>query len=466
MHVKLGIHHMIKKLISLIVLPTLCILAYTYSRNHGKWFLTEQTYCNQRKHHIAQEYWKKNVLNNTDCDHSWIKCIIQHPNKPNHQKNLQLLDTSLQEKDFDLFYSIINQFDALDISIIENEEKLSHPFSYGNAYSCKRNISINWSDIDALHDYINDSSFSGIISIQTPSYTYTLKSPAIADITIPFAIHSISKIFTELLLLIMIEENIIPKTALNEPLQINETAKKLLPTRVAEHLPKVTLQQTMEHRTGFGDYTFNYFTTLEQKVHNGESTALIENLEDFLSYAEDTIFSLHEEESHYSNVGIVLLGLVIEYFYNQKNSPEKYLSFEEILSKYIIQPAGMKIFSSQMPANGCYNESGSCAHYICASPAGGHWTTVQDLHAFALWLQKELDNPEFKELFSSLYFYTKETEEIHHCGGIGQQSIGESCARFALFLKQGVSIVIVSNRPQQAFTMYQTIYHNLCADQE
>lgn len=138
------------------------------------------------------------------------------------------------------------------------------------------------------------------------------------------------------------------------------------------------------------------------------------------------------------------------------------MSFDDILYKHVIQPAGMHIFSSVRPDNGSYNEQGLCSQYICASPAGGHWTTAQDLHLFGAWLQKKYNNSStFKRLLQTYghEFYISDT------GGIGEPRIGEASARFALFLHSGISIITLSNKPQQAFTMYQTIYHHIMADQ-
>lgn len=438
-----------------------------HTADHGEWFITEQTYHNQRKLHIAQEYWNKNILEKVNHDHSLIKNILETRSLPENysEKNSTLLEQSIQTRNFDLFNQLLHELDNLGVSIIEYEEKLPVPLLYGNAYPCKENILISPTALEKLQDYIRDCSFSGIISIHTPADIYTLASANISHHAVPFAVHSISKIFTELLLLFLIEENIISQKMLNKPLCIDKKVKKLLPTTIKKQLQKVTMKDIMEHRGGFGDYTVNYFEKLAQQAKNNESIKLIEKLEDFLPYAEETIFTIGNGESHYSNLGMVLLGLSIEHWYNKNKHNQNNFSFEQILKKYIIEPAGMKIFSSQRPEDGCYNESGLCSQYICASPAGGHWTTAHDLHQFGLWLkEKYTKNSRFKELLSSLYFYDSTTEELHHSGGIGQPGIGEASARFALFLKQDISIVILSNKPQQAFTMYQTIYHNIFAN--
>jgi CubicO group peptidase (beta-lactamase class C family) len=454
---------MYKKILFTLFIISSYIFVYTQTNNnHGKWFITEQTLLKKRQKHIAQEYWNTYVLTNNEQDHSLIKHILT-TRLITSIDHLKLFETSLETHNFDIFTSLINNLDNFGLSILEHEKHLSSSFNYGNYYPCKENITINAADIKKLQEYIRDSSFSGIVSIRTPHSTYTASSSNINDYAMPFSIHSISKVFTEILFIIMIEENIIPQTALDLPLAISETAKTLLYPAIVERLEKVTVKQIMNHQGGFGDYTFNYFNTLMHNVQNNEPIKYIEKLEDFLPYADNIIFP-NDNEYRYSNLGIVLLGLSIEHLYNKAYNNEKHLSFEEIVNKYIIQPAGMKIFSSQMPYNGCFNESGLCAQYICGSPAGSHWTTAEDLHNFARWLQKKCETDSFKKLFST-YFYDITTQEIHHCGGIGQHGVGEASARFALFLRQGISVVILSNKPQQAFTMYQTIYHNIFANQ-
>ena len=305
-------------------------------------------------------------------------------------------------------------------------------------------------------------------SIRHLDITHTVSSSKNIDHSTPFSIHSISKVFTEILTLLLIQEGIIQEEWLQQSLRISDATKKLLPQAVLEQLEKTTTEQIMTHRGGFGDYAVDYFNELAVKATNGETITSIKKLNNFLIYADDTIVTLNNDETRYSNLGLLLLGLSIEHCYNTAMKHDKPLSFDEILHKYIIEPAGMKIFSSQKPDNACYNESGSCSQYICASPAGGHWTTAEDLQKFSIWLQeKYATDIAFKQLLEKYgsEFYNFETQEAHHSGGIGQQGIGEASARFALFLRHEISIVTLSNRPQQAFTMYKTIYHNVLADQ-
>jgi CubicO group peptidase (beta-lactamase class C family) len=457
-----------KKLFTLILVTIGSMYLYSHTNNnYGKWFATEQKALNQRRQQVAQTYWDAYVIQQPNHDHTLVKDILKS-RSATPDNITELCDEAINTKNFTAFFSLFSTLDDFGISIIDHEKQLSVPFNYGNFYDCKSNPTVNPTDIDNLQQYIKDSNFSGIVSIHQPNATYTVSSPTITDHSTAFSIHSISKIFTEILTLIMIQEGIIQEEWLHQPLRISDTTKKLLPPTVMEQLSKTTTIDIMIHHGGFGDYTFDYFNTLATMAKNGETIIPIKKLEDFLQYADDSIVILDSGFNRYSNLGLLLLGLSIEHCYNTAMKLDTPLSFDEILHKYIIQPAGMKTFSSQKPHNACYNESGSCSQYICGSPAGSHWTTADDLHKFGIWLHKKyINDVRFKQLME-MYgseFYNITTEEAHHSGGIGQQGIGEASARFALFLRHGISIVTLSNRPQQAFSIYKTIYHNILADQ-
>lgn len=375
-----------KKLLTgaLVTISSMYLYSHT-NDTYGKWFTTEQTALNQRRQQITQKYWDTYVEQHPQHDHTLIKHVLKTQTAlkdiPDHID--AQFNKAVNIKNFSAFSSLLATVNDFGLSIIDYEKQLSLPFCYGNFYNFKNNPSINPTDMTHLQQHIKDSNFSGIVSIRTSKETYTLSSPEITDLTTAFSIHSISKIFTEILTLIMIQEGIIQEAWLQQPLRISDSTKKLLPPAI--------------------------------------------------------IAVTHDIP----------------------------LSFDELLRKYIIEPTGMKIFSSQKPTNACYNESGSCSQYICASPAGGHWTTADDLQKFGIWLHKKYtQDVEFKQLLVKYgsEFFNDETEEIHHCGGIGQLDIGQASARFALFLRHGMSIITLSNRPKQAFTMYKTIYHNILAD--
>jgi len=458
----------------LLIITTITIGSiYLYSNtnnNYGEWFIKEQNALNQRRNNIAQKYWDTYIIERQHDDYSGIKNILATQSTlktiPDNI-NLQF-DTAINTKNYTAFAELFDTVNDFGLSVIDTEERLSIPFKYGNFYNCKSNPTINSTDIENLQQYIKDSNFSGIASIRHLDTIHTVSSSNDIDHSTPFSIHSISKVFTEILTVLFIQEGIIQEEWLKQPLRISDATKKLLPHAVAEQLKKTTTEQIMTHRSGLGDYTVDYFNELAAKATNGETITFIKKLDNFLQYADDTIVTLKNDDTRYSNLGLLLLGLSIEHCYNTAMHNDKPLSFDEILHEYIIKPAGMHIFTSQKPDNGCYNESGSCSQYISASPAGGHWTTAEDLQKFSIWLQKKYTNDTtFKQLLEKYgsEFYNSETGQAHHCGGIGQPGIGAASTRFALFLRHGISIVTLSNRSQQAHIMYKTIYHNILADQ-
>jgi CubicO group peptidase (beta-lactamase class C family) len=462
---------MSKKLLLIATITVGSIYLYSNTHNNcGEWFIKEQDAFNQRRNSIAQKYWDTYIIEQPHDDYSGIKNILATQSTVNTTpENInQQFDTAVSTKNYTAFAELFTTVNDFGLSVIDIEEQLSIPFEYGNFYDCKNKPTINSTDIENLQQYIKDSNFSGVASIRHLDTTHIVSSSKNIDHSTPFSIHSISKVFTEILTLLLIQEGIIQEEWLQQPLRINEATKKLLPHAVRKQLKKTTTEQIMTHRGGFGDYTIDYFNELAARATNGEIITFIKKLDNFLQYADDTIATLNNDETRYSNLGLLLLGLSIEHCYNtamQHNSP---LSFDEILHKYIIKPADMHIFTSQKPQNGCYNEFGSCSQYISASPAGGHWTTADDLQKFSSWFQKKYTTDiTFKQLLEKYgsEFYNFDTQEAHHCGGIGQPGIGAASTRFALFLRHEMSIVILSNRSQQAHIMYKTIYHNLLADQ-
>lgn len=425
------------------------------------WFLQEQTIIKNNKQLVIQAYWDTYVIKKSH-KHTLIKellkarCTIKNPEAA--------IEQAVQTKNFEAFSTLFRDLDDFGVMIITIEEKLNIPFP---SYPCKANPTIKQSHIASLARYIKDSNFSGVVSLYQPNNKLYRLAGSVENSTMAFSIHSISKVFTGTLILIMIQENSIKEEWLNQPLQLDPSVKKLLPTSVIEQLQKVTMHQIMLHHGGFGDYTINYFKSLAKAAKNGKYCAPIKKLEEFLRYADSTIIALEDNDQHYSNLGILLLGLSIEHCYNTTRPLDKHLSFEEILHQYIIRPAGMNIFASQRPLNACWNKSGSCSHLICGSPAGGHWTTAEDLQKFGLWFCKKYkEDKEFKRLLERYggEFYCSNTEELHHTGGIGQPGIGEASARFSLFLRHNISVITLSNQPQMAFKIYNAIYRNIFAE--
>ncbi len=102
----------------------------------------------------------------------------------------------------------------------------------------------------------------------------------------------------------------------------------------------------------------------------------------------------HFEGYHYSNTGMLLGGLSLEFHYNKyrKEHHEKGLEpldFNGLMEKYVIRPSGISYFETNPPEEFKYNRVEGNAKYIAGNPAGGSFTTTEDLAKFGKWIYDE-----------------------------------------------------------------------------
>ena len=285
------------------------------------------------------------------------------------------------------------------------------------------------------------------------------------NINSAFAIHSVAKMMTGALMLRMLELGIISTQALTAPPVLDPAVLKKLPESVQAHLTKCTLHQLMTHQSGLGDYLDNYIAALKQ---GKASDALFPT--DFLQFADSDIFanpSIHPKtgvKEQYSNLGILLVGLVIENAYNRfyqafNHAPK---DFTTILRETIINPAGITQFHLKMPSNATYNEQDSTAAQIVGTPAGGYWMTAADLSKFGAWLIAQTERPYFLKLLEEYgsEFYDKDRKIIAHSG-----SIESSSAQLNCYLETNTAVAILSDRNMVAKTLIVVLEDHLARDQ-
>lgn len=251
-----------------------------------------------------------------------------------------------------------------------------------------------------------------------------------------FAIHSIGKVFTGILTLIMIREDVLSEDDLAGPIQLDEAVISQLSPAVKEQLKHVTLYQLMTHKAGLGDYLGNYCLAISQG-----HVPVIKHAEDFLPFVDDKTFPIGEYR--YSNAGILLVGLAIKHAYEEKIHHS--IDYDDILKKYIIDEVGMTSFTPWKPQNGQYNLADPVAPYIVGSPAGGYWMNSEDLAKFGQWIyKKSRSDSAFKKLIQKYgqEFYYTDNQSIVHGGGIRS-----SMAFFSVSLKTGAILSFVSNQP-------------------
>lgn len=322
---------------------------------------------------------------------------------------------------------------------------------------------ITLEDLENLKEYIKDTQFSGVVYLSDEKNTYRLcskKFESMKEDELIFAIHSIGKVYTGILTLIMLQDGVIGEDILFSPLEVDSFSMQSLPLNVQQRIKVTTLYDTMIHRGGFGDYLGKYVDAIQSSLNTQRIPSTLYRPEDFLPFSDKEVFNLKPGKSRYSNLGILLVGLSIQHHY-QKVEP---LDYNSILKKHILNRVGIALFCSK-PFHGHFNEEDIVAEYLCGSPAGGYWTTVKDLHAFGEWIRKKCaQDSDFMELIEKYgqEFYSSDNREIIHGGGIPSSS-----AFFSVFLDNGITIAIASDKSNKGTSrsshLYNAIVRNILA---
>ena len=199
------------------------------------------------------------------------------------------------------------------------------------------------------------------------------------NIDTKFNLGSMNKMFTSTAVIRLVEQG---KLALDDPISryINES---WLPKSVTD---KITIRHLLTHSSGLGSY-FN-------ETYDRSSRELFRKLDDYKPLIKDERPAFEPgSRFQYSNTGMFLLGVVIE-----KVTGQDY--FDDI-RQVIYKPAGMTnsdsyemdvpvenlaIGYSPDPKSPAGWRNNLYKHVIKGGPAGGGFSTVKDLHKFALAL--------------------------------------------------------------------------------
>jgi CubicO group peptidase (beta-lactamase class C family) len=199
------------------------------------------------------------------------------------------------------------------------------------------------------------------------------------NIDTKFNLGSMNKMFTSTAIVRLVEKSIL---AYDDPLSkyIDET---WLPEEIAS---KITIHHLLSHTSGLGSY-FN-------ETYVKSSKQLFRDLDDYKPLIKDEKPAFEPgKRFRYSNTGMFLLGVVIE-----SATGENY--FDHI-HRNIYKPAGMTnsdCYEMDFPVENLaigYHptpkspygwENNLYKHVIKGGPAGGGFSTVKDLHKFALAL--------------------------------------------------------------------------------
>jgi CubicO group peptidase (beta-lactamase class C family) len=273
------------------------------------------------------------------------------------------------------------------------------------------------------------------------------------DVNTKFDLGSMNKMFTAVAIAHLVERG---------KLSFTDIVGKLLPDypnkAVAE---KVTVHQLLTHTSGMG----SYFNRKFQANHDNLKTVA-----DYLSlFADEPLAFEPGSKWQYSNSGFVVLGLIIE-----KVSGQSYFDY---VKEHIFKPAGMVNTDSyekgqdvpnlaigymQMGENGGPDPSAprrpnAPMRALKGSPAGGGYSTVDDMLRFSVALQThKLLNQQNTELVMTGkvemgrpgtkygYGFGEEVSNGRHIVGHngGGPGIG---ANFDMFTELGYTAVILGN---------------------
>lgn len=192
-----------------------------------------------------------------------------------------------------------------------------------------------------------------------------------------FNLGSMNKMFTATAVAQLVERG---KLSLSDPIS-KYVDGSWLPREISD---KVTVHHLLSHTSGLGSYFNDTFW-------NG-SRAAYRDIDDFKPLVRDEKLAFEPGEGYrYSNTGMLLLGVVIE-----KASGQDYFDY---IRENIYKPAGMTGSDSYEmdrpienlaigyvpdPASELKWRNNLFMHVIKGGPAGGGFSTVVDLHRFAL----------------------------------------------------------------------------------
>ena len=210
-----------------------------------------------------------------------------------------------------------------------------------------------------------------------------------------FNLGSMNKMFTSIAAMQLVEGG---KLSLDDKLS-KFADESWLPKDVSD---KIEIRHLLTHSSGLGSY-FNqtYMNTSKNRYRD---------LDDYKPLIIDETLRFEPgTDNSYSNTGMFMLGVVIE-----KVSDQNYFNY---IRDHIYEPAGMTnsdSYEMDQPVPNLaigyepnrHNETGWSnnlySHVLKGGPAGGGFSTVEDLHLFALALTqfKLLDKKSTEELYS------------------------------------------------------------------
>ncbi len=279
-----------------------------------------------------------------------------------------------------------------------------------------------------------------------------------------FNLGSMNKMFTGVAIMQLVEQG---KVSLHDPVG------KYLPDLPRPEIAKdVTIHQLLTHTSGMQDYWEEMFDSpwWEIKTVNGLAELIFD---DSLLFEPGTDF-------HYSNSGPIVLGMIIEKVTGQ--------DYYDYIREHICKPAGMintdcyevdmpvpnlAIGYTRMNYDGSANPGGAWRnnlfmHAIKGGPAGGGYSTVEDLLRFDIALRNNtlISKESFDTLTTgkvqrepgTMYAYLFQDRMLngHRIVGHGGGAPGIN-ANLDLYLDNGYTVAVMANYDQAAGTVASKI---------
>lgn len=255
-----------------------------------------------------------------------------------------------------------------------------------------------------------------------------------------FNIGSINKSFTQMAIAQLLEKN---------KIEIDETIGKYLADFPEEIAEKVTIKHLLTMKSGMGSYWNDEWQ---------EKWSTIKTVDELIAIIKKIPLDFEPGTSRrYSNSGYVVLGAIIEKVTGQ--------SYYDYVRENIYKPVGMENTDSyeldqivpnlaigymQNQAENPYNNSkfqnNLLAHSVKGSPAGGGYSTLDDLLKYAEALQKnQLAGIKYTNLVLGLFQNTESPDKRPRGFGIaGGAPVGIN-AMVKTDFKSGYTVIVLSN---------------------
>jgi CubicO group peptidase (beta-lactamase class C family) len=287
------------------------------------------------------------------------------------------------------------------------------------------------------------------VSLFKKAYGYANRSFNIPNqIDTKFNLGSMNKMFTAVAIMQLVE---------NGKIQLEANIIDYLPDYPNKNVAEqVTIHQLLTHTSGLGHFWTEEFMRTSKDLYR--------EIEDYVPlFVNDSLLFEPGSQFSYSNAGFMVLGLIIE-----EVTGESYCDY---VREYIYKPAGMintdayendyvvpnlAVGYTEMQARPGEVKNNLFMHIVRGTPAGGGYSTVEDLLAFSNALMNDkLLSPEHTEMMMTgkvrtaphimyAYGFRDRVENGHHIVGHTGGFPGIS-GYLGIFTDLGYTVAVLSN---------------------